>query len=159
MSSTLNDFIKNAQAATYAGGGGEVASERPGFRELTYQEGEYSYRDSYAGFYRSRGMEVVRKGQDIIWTSLYGGGMVEGHSQLADQTFAFLKTAMQQDSPEFSVRGPQVFIQGDWEYTYEQFGDLHEFHGYEQISYQGNVVFFHRVIGGDVQHKSLISRI
>lgn len=153
MGSVLDEFIKKAQAATYAAGAGEVASERPGFRELVYQEGEYSYRDSYTGFYRSRGMEVVRKDQEVVWTSLYGGGMVDGHEQLAEQTFTFLKEAMKQAAPEFSVRGPRAFVQGDWEYAYEQFGDTHEFHGYEEISYQGSVVFFHRVIGGSVKHK------
>jgi hypothetical protein len=38
----LYDFLKRAIRATYAGNGGKAESERQGFIELTYDEGDYA---------------------------------------------------------------------------------------------------------------------
>jgi hypothetical protein len=144
----LQTFLNKAGLATYAGDSKEEENpEKPGFKELVFNEGEYTYRDSYTGHFRSRGMEFVRINDQPIWAALYGGGMVKGQEDLASQTFEFLKKALRQKS-ENSVRGPKQFIQGDWEYSYKQDGDLEEFSGYEEIYYQAELVFFHRVIGG-----------
>lgn len=148
----LSNFIKKASANTYAGGGEyEKVPERPGFLELVFTEGDWSYRDSYTGFYRSSGMEVVRHQNEIIWTSNYGGGMVEGQNELAGQTFDFLKTAMLNKPSDWdSFRGPIALKEGSFEYKYSQTGDVSLFHGEEEIYYQNKLVFFHRVIGGIV---------
>lgn len=150
----LFTFIDGAGKATYAGGGKYVEPERPGFRELVYTEGNFSYRDSYAGFYRSRGTEVVRWKGKPIWSSLYGGGMVAGSEDLATQTFEFLKKAFRQDETGFqSFRGTHHFVDGEWEYKYTQEGDVTDFVGYEEIHYQGKLVFSHRIIGGFIIDK------
>lgn len=66
----LREFIGRAGAATYAGGGAvEENPEREGFIELVYTEGELVYRDSYTGYRRSRGIELVRKNWEPIWAS------------------------------------------------------------------------------------------
>lgn len=143
-------FIDRAAKATYAGGGEEIKKpERPGFVEYEYSEGTFHYRDSYTGWYRSRGMEVVRYKGTPVWTCTYGGGMMEGKAEIAHDTFEFLKKAMSSDESGFSsFRGPHGFSDNDWKYTYEQNGDVFEFWGYEEISYKNEVVFFHRTIGG-----------
>lgn len=75
--------------------------------------------------------------------------MTTGLEHLTEQTFGFLKQALGTDEPGFmSLRGPHNFIQGDWTYTYTQDGDITDFSGLEQIYHQGNLVFFHRAIGG-----------
>lgn len=152
--SELFTFIDAAGKATYAGGGTYVEPERPEFRELTYAKGNFSYRDSYAGFYRSRGTEVVRWKGKPVWASLYGGGMVAGSEYLAVRTFDFLKRAFRHDEAGFlSFRGPHNVIDGEWQYTYTQEGDVSEFSGYEEIHYQGKVVFAHRIMGGLIVDK------
>lgn len=149
----LYTFIKKAGQATYAGGGKFLKDpERPGFSELEYSEGDFSYRDSFAGFYRSRGMEVVRYQDNPIWASSYGGGMTQGHDQLASETFSFLKSALFQKSDrEQSLRGPASFSNGDWVYEYNQDGTLIEFSGFEKILFKNDVVFEHRIIGGMIE--------
>ncbi len=149
----LYQFIDKAGKSTYAGGGKrEQKPERPGFIELIYSEGDWFYRDSYTGFYRSRGMEVVRYKDQPVWTASYGGGMIEGRDNLADETFTFLKKVMSTDEEGFeSFRGPHNFKDGDWDYKYDQEGDINEFHGYEEIHFKGELVFFHRMIGGIVK--------
>jgi hypothetical protein len=151
----LRDFINTAAAATYAGGGSHVENpERTGFYELVYEEPPFSYRDSYTGHYRSRGMEVVRHAGVPVWSSSYGGGMVDGKDDLSEQTFGFLKQAMSADEEGFdSFRGPSVLEDGDWRYTYQQEGNQEEFHGYEEIHYKGELVFYHRIIGGTIKHQ------
>ena len=149
----LQKFIQKAGEATYAGGGKEEENpERPRFKELVFIEGDWNYRDSYTGFFRARGMEVVRFQNSPIWTASYGGGMITGKEDLAKITYTFLKKAMlTKDPTKYSARGPQHFTDGDFEYHYAQDGNIEEFSGYEEIFYQGDLVFFHRIIGGIIK--------
>lgn len=151
----LFEFINRAGEATYAGGGEPVENpERPDFKELVFDEGNLSYRDSYTGHSRSRGMEVVRENGVPIWSAMYGGGMVEGKEEMASETFGFLKKALSTAEENFqSFRGPHNLEDRDWKYTYIQEGDVDEFNGYEEIHYRGELVFYHRVIGGNIKHK------
>lgn len=152
----LFEFIDKAGKATWAGGGKEVSTpERPGFKELVYEKGNFAYRDSYTGHYRSWGMEVVRFKGEPVWISAYGGGMIEGYEELAEKTFEFLGSALGKDGGDFqSFRGPHKLHLGDWAYTYSQQGDVNEFWGYEEICYRGKLVFFHKIMGGRVIHKN-----
>ncbi len=151
----LYTFIQKAASATYAGGGAyEKSPERPGFMELVYDEGDFSYRDSYAGYYRSAGSEVVRHRGKIVWIASYCGGMVAGSEELADKTFDFLKRAMRArpENGQF-FRGPAHFAIEQWHYIYEQKGDVISFYGHEEIWYRENPVFSHDVIGGTITGK------
>lgn len=133
--------------------------ERAGFFEIVAKEGEWEYRDSFVGHIRSRGMEVVRYKGQPVWTSAYGGGMTKGQEGLADQTFEFLKQAVQSKSENSdSFRGPEIFKNGNWIYSYRQEGDVEEFNGYEEIQYNGQVVFFHKIIGGTVLNSDSVFR-
>lgn len=148
--------MKAAGSATYATGGKETLfPERPGFIEYDFTQGDFSYKDSFTGWYRSRGTETVRFQGMPVFAALYGGGMIEGKESLAEKTFDFLKVAMQakNESIPYSFRGPDLLENGDWKYTYTQEGDISDFFGYEEITYQGEVVFFHRIIGGIVVGK------
>ncbi len=151
----LKSFLDRAGKATYAGDGAyEQVTERAGFNELTYQEGDFSYRDSYTGYIRSWGTELVRYKNKPIWNCLYGGGMVEGKESLSDECFAFLKKALSaREEGEFSIRGPRFFQDGDWKHTYEQKGGITTFSGYQEIFYKDELVFFHHAVGGLVQDK------
>ena len=144
----LQKFLTKASASTYAGNGEALKNpEKAGFIELVYEEGGFSYRDSYTGHFRSRGMELIRLNSQPIWASLYGGGMVKGKEKLADQTFSFLKKAFLSRAGH-SVRGPSQLKDSDWQYTYKQEGNLEEFSGHEEIYFKGDLIFFHRIIGG-----------
>lgn len=154
----LYDFISRATAATYAGSGSyEVVVERPGFLEMIFEDSDWHYRDSYTGFYRSRGMEVVRYKNKPVWTSAYGGGMVGGQESMAQETFAFLKQAMlAKPGKRQSFRGPDSRKVGKWEYRYDQKGEVTQFTGHEEITHKGKLLFFHDIIGGVVVDKEAI---
>jgi len=152
----LFNFVDRAGKATYAGGGKtEENPERPGFFELVYdQELPWIYKDSYTGHSRSGGQELVRINDKPVWWSGYGGGMVDGKETLSRETFEFLKKALSQDEEGFdSLRGPHEFLNGEWKYLYTQEGDIFDFYGYEEIYYKGEKVFWHRAIGGILNHE------
>lgn len=148
----LNTLIGRASKATYASGGGATEPWRKGFKELEYREGEWYYRDSYSGFLRSWGQEVVWYKDKPIWTCLYGGGMEPNNMDvaLANETFSFLKKAFLAGDKEnkFQPRGPEDFQEDDWKYHCEVTGDMQKFSGHEFISRGDNVVFTHDFVGG-----------
>lgn len=151
----LYAFIKKASNDTYAGGGlYEKNPERAGYKELIFEEGDYHYRDSYTGYLRSWGSEIVRYRGVPVWNTLYGGGMIEGCEHLARKTFKFLKTALTAEDPKLQLfRGPRQMRVGDWRYYYNQQGDLEQFKGSEKITYQNQPVFTHEIIGGRIKDR------
>ena len=149
----LNQFIGKASKATYASGGGKVDEpQRNGFKELEYSEGNWYYRDSYTGFLRSWGQEVVWHDNTPFWTCLYGGGMSDGYmdNKAAEETFAFLKKVLSSGDKEnqFQPRGPKTFNDGEWSYQCDVEGSIEKFQGHESISRNGLIVFTHDFAGG-----------
>lgn len=149
----LNSFLFHASSAMYAGGGQEVITQHPGFTELEYPEGDWSYRDRYGGYDQSWGQEVVWHRRILVWTQLYGGGMAKlhhGNRQLADETFSFLKIALTENKDEktFRPRGPWKFSDGIWKYEAKWSGNMVKFRGEETISKNGMPVFTHDFFGG-----------
>lgn len=155
----LTGFLGRASKATYAGGGGEAQSWRRGFKELEYRENDLYYRDSYTGFLRSWGQEVVWREDKPLWTCLYGGGMTENYldSDFADKTFTFLKQVLSAGDKEatFQPRGPKELSGGGWKYQCTFEGDISKFSGNESISYDNEVVFTHEFFGGLVITSSM----
>jgi hypothetical protein len=151
----LFQFIDEAGENTYAGGGKYVKNpERPNHKELEYRKGNLYYHDSYAGYTRSRGSEYVMFNNEVIWENGYGGGIINGKEYLTDDCFNFLKKAMLQKEDGFkSFRGPRYFKEGDWEYEYDQEGDISSFTGKEAIYLHGEKVFWHDICGGIVKTK------
>ncbi|VVB78803.1 Uncharacterised protein [uncultured archaeon] len=132
----LAEFLVKAKKATYAGDGKEVPSQRPGFKELEYNEGDFSYRDSYAGFFMAPGQEYVRFKGEPIWLMSYTGGMNQelfGDVDFAKQTFAFLKKALSLVNMSSPFRGPAVFRSEKFEYSSSVKGDISSFKGRERI--------------------------
>jgi hypothetical protein len=148
----LYAFIVDGNKNTYAAGADPVPNPHlPNFHELIYSKDNLDYRDSYVGHYRSRGITIVRLEDEPLWVATYGGGMMEGKEETVDHTFQFLKKALnEKEEDSESLRGPKEFSYGDWRYTYTQEGDVLEFHGYEEIFYKEERLFFHRIIGGVV---------
>ena len=149
----LNNFLGKAALATYAGGGGEVDPEEPGFKELGFREGKWRYRDSYTGFPQSFGQETVWLKSKPFWTQIYGGGMEKNfrsNAKFSHQTFAFLKKALSagEKQKKFQPRGPKKFVNGDWEYICQWQGDIVKFKGREKILFKKKIVFTHDFLGG-----------
>lgn len=149
----LNTFLGKAELATYAGGGQRVQTDKKGFYDLEYTEGDFYYRDSFAGYLASHGQEIVWYQDKPVWMCSYAGGMRNSKADdatFAHDTFEFLKQAMQTrgDDVAFQHRGPQNLTDGDWEYRNDRAGDISNFKGHEEIRYRGELVFEHDYFGG-----------
>ncbi len=149
----LNRFLGKAMLETYAGDGVKVKPQRSGFKELEYKESDWYYRDSYTGFFRSWGQEVIWFKGEPFWNQLYGGGMVDkfnNDTKFARQTFGFLKKALSagEKQESFQPRGPKYFTDHDWGYVCEWKGDITNFKGNEKILLKRETVFTHNFFGG-----------
>jgi hypothetical protein len=153
----LAGFLARAKKATYAGNGREVDPERPGFKELEYIEGDWNYRDSYAGFFRAPGQEIVRLQNEPIWTMSYDGGMspdFKDDVEFATRTFGFLKRALLEIPENAPYRGPQGSWNDSTGWVYENSfdGDLTDFRGCEMIwtrlDERSTLVFSQSYMGG-----------
>lgn len=155
--SDLYSFVALAQSHTYAGGGKYVENpEREGFNELTFNKESFSYRDSYVGYLRSWGSEVVRWDNQPVWNTVYGGGMVSGKEELSKDCFEFLQTCLSsKDVSNQYFRGPSSMERGEWGYFYTQSGSIEQFEGSEYITFKKEKVFTHKIIGGLIIGKNI----
>lgn len=149
----LNDFLGKAALATYAGSGERIKTKKKGFFDLEYREGDYYYRDSFAGYLSSHGQETVWYQDNPVWMCSYAGGMRNSKvddADFANETFEFLKQAMRtgEKNKEFQPRGPENLKDGDWEYKNDFSGDIGNFSGHEEIHFKGELVFVHNYFGG-----------
>jgi hypothetical protein len=152
-------FLKKAKQQTYA-----CASNAPprihGCKEYTYQEGQWLYRDCYAGSLVDGGMELIWFNNKPIWMMSYYGGIIEpcdSNLQKANITshevFALLKNALFHCPPEMPIRGPQEFSQGQFVYKNMITGSISKFSGDESIAYDGIIIYEQKYIGGLLQDK------
>jgi len=153
----LNEFLGKAALATYAGGGVGLDPERAekGMTELEYGKkgDEWYYKDSYTGFFQSRGREAIWYNGKPFWAQVYGGGMkTKFHNDVkfTYKTFDFLKKALSSGEKikSFQPRGPNNFANQDWEYICSWKGDIRKFTGKEKILYKEEAVFAYDFSGG-----------
>jgi hypothetical protein len=69
----LNAFIVKAKRATYVGSGEKAEPSRLGSHDLTFSEGNWSYRDSYFGGTDFLGHEAVWLKGEPVWAMSYYG--------------------------------------------------------------------------------------
>ncbi|HUD04465.1 MAG TPA: DUF5680 domain-containing protein [Patescibacteria group bacterium] len=120
----LANFIVEANGQTWAAGGGEVAPERPGYKELEYRKGVWRLRDSYTGYFRAPGMTTIYYKDVPAWTMAFGGhGQTEGSEEGVKETFAFLKEALMHVTPNLPFRGPREYVVGNKRYEFELLGE------------------------------------
>ena len=153
----LAQFLVRAKKQTYAAGDiNKVSPQAPGFKEFEYTEGDWSYRDSYSGFYRAPGREVVRVKGKPVWDMHYVGGMrprYYGDEQFAKDTFTFLRKALMLVEESKPFRGPERLQEENDEYVCHGDGDITDVKGTERILFKGKEVFVQDYFGGLILHK------
>lgn len=148
----LAEFLVKAKTNTYASGAeNNITPQRPGFQELEFKEGDWEYRDSYCGFFRAPGQEIVRFKEKPVWNMSYDGGMMPkflDNKEFAEQAFKFLQKAMMKIEITKPFRGPGEFHDGDYEYIMEVDGNITNFRGTEKILFKDEVIFVQNFMGG-----------
>jgi hypothetical protein len=147
----LSEFLIKAKTGTYASSG-QANEQRlaDGCLELTYSEGEFSYRDRYFGFDPFSGQEIVFQNGKAIWSMNYYGRTVD-KKYPAGEIYAFLQKALRQVSLERPFRGPSTFAEGDFMYNDESSGTLESFSGVERILFNRHKVYTLKYHGGTIK--------
>ncbi|MGF9916027.1 DUF5680 domain-containing protein [Paenibacillus ehimensis] len=106
-------FLLEAKKNTYASGSGSSSlPSRPGVKELSYQDGEYAYLDSYFGEVHFAGQEIVWHQGKAVWGMNYFGFTADPVEGFPD----FLLEALKRVPAEAPYRGPETFLQGEFAY-------------------------------------------
>jgi hypothetical protein len=140
----LSEFLNKTLSHTYAVGQGKVHNpQRLGFEEYVYEEGPWSYRDSYTGGAISWGQEHVTFQGQAAWSMVYGGGICENFrndAALESEAFACMKEALKvsrSSKEDFLPRGPRCLVWKNYVYQADWQGDLSWFRGQEKV-YRGH---------------------
>ena len=138
---TLAQFLVKAKKKTYAseGEGGEKIKE-DGCKELMFEKDNFKYRDRYYGVNPFIGEEVVFRNDKAVWVMNYCGAVISSDVNVKN-IYTFLKKAMSQIKESRPFRGPAEYIDGDYKYIDSSDGDINNFTGTEEISYQGEKVY------------------
>ncbi len=141
----LCQFLVQAKRHTYAGQGDDatVMPLLPGTRQLEYRDGDFFYRDIYAGIPNFVGQEIVYFHNEPIWSMSYAGGIVTQAPEAPSwrEVFAFLRTALLQVSDASPYRGPADIEDGDYRYHHDQQGSFNAFWGEETVTQLGHLVY------------------
>jgi hypothetical protein len=136
----FEEFLVKAKVATYASEG-EANEKRleDGAKELSFENGEYFYRDRYYGSNKFIGEEVVWKEGKVYWLMNYYGRIFENNN--SKETYNFLKKAMRKVTKERPFRGPSELIEENWKYFDKSEGTIENFNGKEEIYFKGKKVY------------------
>jgi Domain of unknown function (DUF5680) len=147
----LSAFIVKAKRATYVGDGEIAEPSRLGAHDLTFQDGDWSYRDSYFGGTDFLGQEAVWLSGEPVWAMSYYGyilrpDLIDG--ERAGKTIKAALTAMYTEGR---------FLGGfEWEGPHGRYvdwseGDVAHFRGREVILVGGVEAYALDYIGGLVK--------
>ena len=150
------DFLISAKKNTYANGkAAKVIPSRLGSKDYHYEDKigdkKVNYHDTYFGGEKFIGSEVVYIDDKPIWAMNYNGySVVENLSEEAMDNA--LRPALMQvgvDNSVLPVRGPSKFVNGEYKYTFEQFGTMENFTGLERI-YKNDILIYELHCSGGI---------
>jgi len=136
----LCKFLVKAKINTYTSGReGTILTD--GSKELTFEEGEFVYRDKYHGFNPFIGGEVVFCKGKCIWGMNYYGYIIPSEGISQKEVYAFLREALKKVGKEKPFRGPKKYEENSFQYVNSVEGNLGMFNGIEKILYKGKEVY------------------
>jgi hypothetical protein len=129
----LREFIVEAKAATYVGGGARSMPYRPGAHDLRYHKGAFSYLDSYFGGADFIGQEVVYHEGQPVWAMNYYGHILKPALITAAEAGQMIKESLSRMYGEGRFLGGFQHVAGELTYLDSSGGDLTSFIGHERI--------------------------
>ena len=147
----LEAFIIKAKAATYAGNGKCVQPTRPGSIDLSYEEGDLTYRDSYFGSGDFIGEEVVWHLGDPIWAMNYYGYILVPEELSAEESGKVIKASLTALYSEGRFLSGFKHQTAHGLYVDTNVGDVSNFHGLEWTERGGRRLYELRYHGGLIE--------
>ena len=148
----LTDFLHEANKITYANEDApKVAPSRLKSEDYHFDKGDLIYHDTYFGGRDFIGEEIVYESEKPVWGANYFGFVIDEKVNEKD-VYDFLRQALMQEYDDvIPVRGPSNFSADDKEYRFSADGDLSNFSGKEEISFDGKVVYRCLIHGGFIK--------
>ena len=139
-------FRLEANVNTYAAFMNEVDSTRLNSHDFRYENGIYTYHDTYVGGEQFAGEEAVWKNGKAVYAMNYLG-------RILDERFSgnFLKEALRKADVKKPYRGPEYYQSGEYIYKCSVNGDFSWFQGYEEI-YCNNTKVYECFFHGGLMH-------
>ena len=137
----LHSFIIRAKAATYVGDGEPAGSTRAGSHDLSYEQGNFIYLDSYFGGSDFIGEEIVYYQKEPAWGMNYYGAVLNPQKISPAEAGAMIKASLSRMYAEGRFLGSWQHIERDLVYHDTSDGDLSHFTGYEWIEKDGQKVY------------------
>ncbi len=124
----LIQFRLKASRNTYAGFMNETASSRFDSHDYKFEEGAFTYYDTYLGGEQFAGQEALWRNGTAVYAMNYCGRV------LGDNFSGnFLKEALRAATPDCPYRGPAFYQSGDYIYKSNVIGNFDWFQGHEEI--------------------------
>ncbi len=142
----LISFRLEANVNTYAAFMNETQSTRLDSHDFRYENGAYTYHDTYVGGEQFAGQEAIWKTGKAQYAMNYLGRVLE-----KEFSGNFLKEALRAADRKMPYRGPEYYQSGEYTYKCAVNGDFLWFQGYEEIYWHDKKVyecFFH---GGTIK--------
>jgi hypothetical protein len=130
----LEWFVVRAKRASYVGDGERALPSREGAHDLTFAQGEWSYRDSYFGGTDFIGQEVVWHMGEPVWAMNYYGYILRPELIDAVRAGETIKGALSALYAEGRFLGGFEWSGSHGIYRDGSAGDVAHFHGRETIS-------------------------
>jgi hypothetical protein len=137
----LNEFIVQAKAATYVGGGQETAPCRKGAHDLEFKLGPYTYLDSYFGSDDFIGQEVVHYEDRPVWAMNYYGIIILPKMITGAETGVIIKESLSKMYQEGRFLGGFENTVKDYKYFDTSKGGVSSFSGREWITKNKEIVY------------------
>jgi hypothetical protein len=137
----LNTFIVRAKAASYVGGGEQVAPCRIGSHDLRFTDGEWAYHDSYFGGTDFIGEEVVYYAEKPVWAMNYYGQILRDDLLTGAQAGQMIKASLSRMYQEGRFLGGFTHTENDLTYTDSSEGSPDRFRGREIIQCKQELVY------------------
>lgn len=137
----LHDFILAAKSATYIGDGAPVQSCRTGSHDLVFEQGDFSYLDSYFGGSDFIGQEVVYEIERPVWAMNYYGVIRQPEQISAPEAGEMIKASLSKMYTAGRFLGGWEHHKGNLVYHDTSLGDLTYFSGREWIEKDGELVY------------------
>ncbi|MBX5010055.1 hypothetical protein HJB51_03165 [Rhizobium lentis] len=147
-SATLNEFIVEAKAATYVGGGVPRLPCRPGAHDIGYERGAWRYLDSYFGGTDFAGQEVVWLADEPVWAMNYFGCVIASDLIDGRAAGAVIMAALSAMYRQGRFLGGMEFDHPFGRYIDRSDGDCKRFSGHECIMVDGREAYMLDYRGG-----------
>jgi hypothetical protein len=142
-------FLIRAKQNTYPSGRAPDGASRPSSHDLSYAEGELRYIDTYLGGFHFIGEEAVWQAGLPVWGMNYYGKMLT--KEIPQGFGEFLKAALLRVPIEAPFRGPREWTEADYTYHCTVNGTFAQYDGWEEIRYQGKLIYRLLFHGGEIR--------